>query len=122
MPDIKAMYQIENSIESSDTEKKNSDTKKENSELHIMEPLPLTHKFFYPRKYQPERFTTDNKIHSNYNTEFPATYANTEDIIEYYNKKYPSYPANMVLLKGITNAGTINPLKTWVIDAAYDLL
>ncbi len=57
----------------------------------------------------------------NYNTSTYSYFSTDNDLCAYYKLQYPNFPVE-VKHRTILPTGKISPVKTWMIDSAYDLL
>lgn len=106
IPEVRSTYGIE----------------KDDDYKELIGTLPLTAKFFHYRQQCPEKFIPDNTISMQYKTNTLPLFSSSQDVIKYYETKYPTFPSNLLSMCSITKEGTMDPVKKWIIDAAFDLL
>ena len=62
-------------------------------------------------EYSVYVFTTDRDLGSD---------ESYKDIEKYYTSSYSQYAINLLQHNSINKNGTVNPVKLWMIEAAYD--
>lgn len=89
----------------------------------VLGPLPIVHSYFKPRLTLSEEFITDPGVTNDYiqvpNIKLLLT---KKDVIEHHKKEHPKYSDDLIDKTTISTSGQINPIKYWMIDAAYDYL
>ena len=121
---------------------------KDASEIkNIMGNIDVNHDYFKPRKFLPEDFMPDPTISLTYqNANINKTIEEknigkvkkavkneasinetpiiieTNNITNYYKKKFNKYPCQFVETRTISSTGNIEPYKPWMIDVGYEML
>src|SRR3984885_2003344 len=82
--------------------------------------LDISNCMFKPRMVVPERYIVDTTITTKYNDVYSTYIESYKDIEKYYISSYSQYAINLLQHNPINKNGTVNPVKLWMIEAAYD--